>query len=226
MSVYKEAFYYINKISQACLNNPIWNDSCDSGLPVTKGDSNWINIEYHLLSHAIKATRRASHGQITITIALIDEWTTKQYAFYELTYTKVTNTQSLITPCSGFYEIRRVMPTEHELIANLIQLDQAQMNQQISLMPTRFDRHANMSMTTLKAIGACSTALYDVAGKDRETLLNYLAGLYDGYDYGDAIPNAPFMQLVKAQKPALYTEIINIVEECRTYPRLEQPYNS
>jgi len=76
MSVYKEGFYAINEIKKSQIQ--IFNDSCDFGVPVRKGDRIWNLAKQLSDCYGDKNTRKAnsySTGKsVDITVTVIDEW--------------------------------------------------------------------------------------------------------------------------------------------------------
>ena len=124
MSVFKEINSIINQINNAFVSNRIWNDSCDSGLPLTTNEGNWNNISYWLKAHTINGTKKKLYpGAHQITISTMEEHTTGNSNYYEITYfNHLTNKQNLIQQCDGYLTIRKIMPSEHTLINELNRL--------------------------------------------------------------------------------------------------------
>tara|TARA_R110001599_G_scaffold53592_1_gene149488 strand:+ start:1101 stop:1406 length:306 start_codon:yes stop_codon:yes gene_type:complete len=93
-----------------------------------------------------------------------------------------------------------------------------------------FDRHECMSAETRDLIGMCKSQLITVfASKTSETktiyfgsVSNMLAGLYDGYDYVDAIKNDDEMLLIQKQNPLLFWAIKQVLKEVETYPKTDK----
>ena len=77
---------------------------------------------------------------------------------------------------------------------------------------TKFNRHENMSMTTLSEIG-------DIIGEVRWDssfdLSNMLFGLYDGYLYEELLPLAE-----KELDSELYNRIYGVLVVISNYPKL------
>lgn len=120
MSVYKEALNIIHQLNQACISTLIYNDAADSGLPVLKDDTNWRAIQQCINDFGIKQSiHKPYKGSVKATISIIQEFTTGAHEFYEIQYHTVWNHMTLITPCTGFFTIRKVMPTELDLINDL-----------------------------------------------------------------------------------------------------------
>ena len=90
-----------------------------------------------------------------------------------------------------------------------------------------FDRHECMSAETVDLIGMCKSQLITVTIPDTEKTLyfgsvsNMLAGLYDGYDYVDAIKNDDEMLLIQKQNPLLFWAIKQVLKEVETYPKTD-----
>ncbi len=90
-----------------------------------------------------------------------------------------------------------------------------------------FDRHECMSDETMDLIGMCKEQLITVfAGKATAektiyfgSVSNMLAGLYDGYDYVDAIRNDDEMLLIQRQNKLLFWAIGQLLKEIETYPK-------
>lgn len=75
----------------------------------------------------------------------------------------------------------------------------------------RFDRHADMSMETLREIGNIINKLT----RDFDYLTNMLYGLYDGYLYYDLLIYAK-----EKVSPELYIRIENVIKQVKTYSTL------
>ena len=99
-----------------------------------------------------------------------------------------------------------------------------------------FDRHECMSAETIDLIGMCKSQLITVFKKGvikidgvhtEKTIYfgsvsNMLAGLYDGYDYVDAIKNDDEMLLIQKQNPLLFWAIKQVLKEVETYPKTDK----
>jgi len=75
---------------------------------------------------------------------------------------------------------------------------------------TKFDRHANMSVETLREIGDIIGEVNFNTGFD---LMNMLYGLYDGFLYDDLLEVARGAKIDKA----LYYRIKNVVSVIKNY---------
>ncbi len=78
---------------------------------------------------------------------------------------------------------------------------------------TNFNRHANMSVETLREIGNIIDEVNFNTGFD---LMNMLYGLYDGFLYDDLLEVARGAKI----KKALYNRIENVVSVVSKYPKL------
>ena len=73
----------------------------------------------------------------------------------------------------------------------------------------RFDRHANMSVETLREIG---NIINEVFVDCTFNLTNMLYGLYDGYLYDDLLVEAR-----KELDDSIYTRVENVVSVIKNY---------
>ena len=76
MAVYREGYHALNEIQSQEIQ--IYNDACDFGVPVRKGDSNW-NLSKMLFTMYGDRETRQQHNYSTgknvySFITLIDEW--------------------------------------------------------------------------------------------------------------------------------------------------------
>ena len=91
-----------------------------------------------------------------------------------------------------------------------------------------FDRHACMSDDTMDLISMCKTELFRIKHNASEKSLafgsvaNMLAGLYDGFDYANAIRNDNEMEVISAESPLLYFTIHGILETIDLYPKFHK----
>ena len=93
-----------------------------------------------------------------------------------------------------------------------------------------FDRHECMSDETRDLIGMCKEQLITVfAAKTSAertiyfgSVSNMLAGLYDGFDYIDAIRNDDEMLLIQKQNQLLFWAIGQLLKEIETYPKFDK----
>ena len=96
-----------------------------------------------------------------------------------------------------------------------------------------FDRQKCMSDETVDLIGMCKGQLITVTipdtlpGFTEKTLYfgsvsNMLAGLYDGFDYVDAIKNDDEMFLIQRQNPLLFWAINQVLKEVEGYPKTDK----
>jgi len=91
-----------------------------------------------------------------------------------------------------------------------------------------FDRHACMNEDTMDLISMCKTELFRIIHPASEKLLafgsvaNMLAGLYDGFDYANAIRNDKEMEVIKDYSPLLHFTIHGILETIDLYPKFHK----
>jgi len=124
MSVFKEAYALLKKLHTACISNPIYTDSADSGLAVTIGDRNFNAVKTFIEDYGVKGTR-ITPAQNTIQHACaVMNFTNgnSNTEFYIIQYITVAIKHSLVTPCNGYFTVRMVMPSEHQLRATLTNL--------------------------------------------------------------------------------------------------------
>ena len=126
MSVFKEINSYIQILHHACLTTRIYNDAADCGLPLTKDQGAWASIKYHLSKHTVPGSKKKLYkGAHQITIATYDNEHSHNpiRSYYEITFHFISSHNSLITPCTGYLTIRKVMPTEHDRLNELHRLE-------------------------------------------------------------------------------------------------------
>ena len=91
-----------------------------------------------------------------------------------------------------------------------------------------FDRQKCMSDETRDLIGMCKSQLITVTIPDTEKTIyfgsvsNMLAGLYDGFDYVDAIKKDDEMLLIQRQNPLLFWAINQVLKEVEGYPKTDK----
>ena len=92
-----------------------------------------------------------------------------------------------------------------------------------------FDRHACMNEETMDLIQMCKTELFGIQRADDSTrtlgfgsVANMLSGLYDGFDYANAIRNHKEMEVIKDQSPLLLFTIHRILETVDSYPKTKK----
>jgi len=127
MSVFKEAYSTINKIRIAQLENQIWSDAADSGLPAHNFDQTFNEVGQLVKDHGIHATRRSETNEVNVVVGVIDEWHTHKTEFYRITWSKVkSNHPSLIQKCDGFFTADLI--TDKAEYDELMRLDNEQMD--------------------------------------------------------------------------------------------------
>ena len=82
----------------------------------------------------------------------------------------------------------------------------------------KFNRHECMDENTMDSIQNAISAFRKVSGVGAFGVLNMLYGLYDGFNYADAIMDHDEMQVVKGQNRSLYDLIASICETVKSYP--------
>ena len=93
-----------------------------------------------------------------------------------------------------------------------------------------FDRQKCMSDETRDLIGMCKSQLITVTIPDTDytktlyfgSISNMLAGLYDGFDYVDAIKKDDEMWLIQKQNPLLFWAINQVLKEVEGYPKTDK----
>lgn len=91
-----------------------------------------------------------------------------------------------------------------------------------------FDRHKWMNEETMDLISMCKTELFRIIDPVGDKCLafgsvsNMLAGLYDGFDYANAIRNDKEMEVIKGQSPLLHFTIHGILETIDLYPKFHK----
>ena len=93
-----------------------------------------------------------------------------------------------------------------------------------------FDRQKYMSDETRDLIGMCKSQLITVATSKTDStktlyfgsVSNMLAGLYDGFDYVDAIKKDLEMLLIQKQNPLLFWAINQVLKEVEGYPKTDK----
>lgn len=97
MAVYREGYHALNEIQSQSIQ--IYDDACDFGVPVRKGDSNWNLSKMLFHMYGDRETRRQNNystgKNVYSNFTLIDEWavsderkTIKQATeTYTMTYT-------------------------------------------------------------------------------------------------------------------------------------------
>jgi len=93
MSVYKEGYYIIKQILEN--SKQIYNDACDYGAPVTKGDNMWNRMKQLVDDFGLPETRTVhDYGigkTVSIHIKLMDEWADGGEEIWLLEYTTINN---------------------------------------------------------------------------------------------------------------------------------------
>ena len=85
-----------------------------------------------------------------------------------------------------------------------------------------------MTEETMDLISMCKTELFRIKHNASERSLafgsvaNMLAGLYDGFDYANAIRNDNEMEVISAESPLLYFTIHGILETIDLYPKFHK----
>jgi len=82
----------------------------------------------------------------------------------------------------------------------------------------KFNRHECMDENMMDSIQNAIFAFRKVPGVGAFGVLNMLYGLYDGFNYADAIMDHSEMQVVKGQNRSLYDLIAYICETAKNYP--------
>ena len=82
----------------------------------------------------------------------------------------------------------------------------------------KFNRHECMDENTMDSIQNAISAFRKVSGVGAFGVLNMLYGLYDGFNYADAIMAHTDMQKVEEQDQLLYSLIADICETVKSYP--------
>ena len=82
----------------------------------------------------------------------------------------------------------------------------------------KFNRHECMDENTMDSIQNAISGLYAIDGVSRMGVKNMLYGLYDGFNYADAIMAHTDMQKVEEQDQLLYSLIADICETVKGYP--------
>ncbi len=91
-----------------------------------------------------------------------------------------------------------------------------------------FDRHKWMNEETMDLISMCKTELFRIEHNASERSLafgsvaNMLAGLYDGFDYANAIRNDKEMEVIRVESPLLHFTIHGILETIDLYPKFHK----
>jgi len=86
----------------------------------------------------------------------------------------------------------------------------------------KFNRRECMDENTMDSIQNAISGLYSIDGVSRMGVRmgvkNMLYGLYDGFNYADAIMAHADMQKVEEQDQLLYSLIADICETVKSYP--------
>lgn len=84
-----------------------------------------------------------------------------------------------------------------------------------------FNRHENMSIETLQKIGK---VINEVQFKQKKsfTFVNYLYGLYDGFNYTNAIKENALYSKVMESDPQTFQVLNEVLDEINQYPQLEE----
>ena len=73
MAIYREGYAILEQYQKQEVR--IWNDACDTGVPVDQGDTNWDLFKQLVDTYKVDGTRQVlSTGQVQIEVKLIDEW--------------------------------------------------------------------------------------------------------------------------------------------------------
>ena len=87
-----------------------------------------------------------------------------------------------------------------------------------------FNRQDQMGTDILKEIGRIKEQLFFIEGVNAfGTLSNYLAGLYDGYNYEEKVFQTDCIKVIKETKPDLYTDIVDLFDVVNEYSEIESP---
>jgi hypothetical protein len=94
MAVYKEGYSAINRIKRESVQ--IYDDACDFGAPVKKGDSLWNELKQLVDWYSVEGTKSQSDLGCSAEIYLMDEWAVSDERktiheaeeFYLVTYNK------------------------------------------------------------------------------------------------------------------------------------------
>ncbi len=97
MSVYKEGFYAVEKISKA--SRKIYTDSADFGAPTKKGDDIWAWTKQLVEQYGVPNTRNAEYYEtgttVSQTVELVDEFNSGQIMRYFVSFTTVTDNPNM-----------------------------------------------------------------------------------------------------------------------------------
>ena len=92
------------------------------------------------------------------------------------------------------------------------------------IKPGFFNRHESMSSETRKEIMELTTELMiteDSYGSINRTIINYLYGSFDGYDYSARVLNSNDLLYMKSADLAI--RLHKVFTTIKQYPRTEQP---
>ena len=82
-----------------------------------------------------------------------------------------------------------------------------------------FNRHECMGEKTRRTILESIMKCSEIEGISSMGITNMLYGLFDGFDYSDAIHKSKEIFIIQEQNNDLYCKLLDIVREVKGYPK-------